>query len=130
MRRQKKIQSLLLEVLSEVIRKDVKDPRISELLTLMSVEVSSDLQNAKVGISVIGDEKAKQQTLDALNEQAPRISAISLKKVALRYFPKLSFHIDTGLEHELRIHDVLTQIKDERNSRGQIADDIEDSTEI
>lgn len=130
MRRQKKIQSLLLEVLSEVIRKDVKDPRISELLTLMSVEVSSDLQNAKVGISVIGDAKIKQQTLDALNEQAPRISAISLKKVALRYFPKLAFHIDTGLEHELRIHDVLTQIEDERNNRGQSPDDIKDSTEI
>ena len=130
MRRQKKIQSLLLEVLSEVIRKDVKDPRISELLTLMSVEVSSDLQNAKVGISVIGDAKIKQETLDALNEQAPRISAISLKKVSLRYFPKLAFHIDTGLEHELRIHDVLTQIEDERNSRGQATDDIEDSTEI
>jgi len=123
MRRQKKIQSLLVEVLSEVIRKDVKDPRISELLTIMGVEISNDLQTAKVAISVMGTEKAKAETLKALNEQAPRISAISLKKVTIRYFPKLTFHMDTSLEHELRIHDVLTQIEEERNNRPSNDDD-------
>ncbi len=117
MRRQKKIQSLLVEVLSEVIRKDVKDPRISDLLTIMSVEVSSDLQSAKVAISVMGSDKVKAETLHALNEQSPRISAISLRKVTIRYFPKLTFHMDTALEHELRIHDVLTKIENERKSR-------------
>jgi len=106
----KRINSLLKEVISEVITKDVKNPHVSELVTVTEVSTSKDLKHAKVMISVIGEENQKKKTIDALNTAAGFIAVQSSKKVVLRYFPSLTFKLDTSLDKHIRIGEILDQI--------------------
>jgi ribosome-binding factor A len=109
-RRVPRLNSLLKEVISEVLRKDLHHLRISGLLTVMSVEITADLSYAKVFISVIGDEKQKEATCSTLNDAAGIIAHIAMKKVVLRTFPKLRFFLDEGLEKQLRICEILEKV--------------------
>ena len=116
-RRTERLNSLLREVLSEVIRKELGHENISELFTITRVDITRDLRYAKVYMSVIGDEKTKQDTLTELTEHATLIAVEARKKVRMRYFPQLTFLMDEGLEQHFRIEEALRDIEAERDSR-------------
>lgn len=115
-----RLNSLLKEVISEVIRKDVRNPHVKELVTVTRVEITKDLHYAKVYISVIGSESDKQETLAALQTAAGFIAVNASKKVVIRYFPALTFKLDDSLDKHLRIERLLGDIKQERSSREEI----------
>jgi ribosome-binding factor A len=111
MKRQDRLNSLLKEVISEVIQKDIDDPKISTLLTVTKVDISKDLKNAKIYISVIGNDKEKENTISTLQKNAATIYKIASKKVTLKYFPSLKFILDNSLEKLLKIEKILKDIK-------------------
>ena len=121
--RVQRLNSLLREVISEVLQKDVKNPYISKFTTVTEVEVTSDLSYAKVLISVIGTDQEKTETIDALNQAAGFISVNSAKKVTLRYFPTLSFELDTSVDKHMKIDKILTDIKKEKENRSSKDDE-------
>lgn len=110
-----RLNSLLKQVIAEVIMTEVRNPKITALITVRQVEVSKDLQHAKVFVSLLGSPSAQQQTLKALRSAAGFISVKTAQQVILRRFPSLSFHLDETLDHELRIHTLLEQIHHEQN---------------
>lgn len=116
-KRIKRLNSLLQEVLSEVIRSDLKDPRVHQLFAVTNVDISNDLHHAKVFISVIGSDKEKKDTIEALQAAAGFIAMTASKKVTMRYFPNLLFKIDTSVEEHMRIDALLDKIKQEQESR-------------
>lgn len=113
-----RLNSLLKEVISEVIRRDVRNPHVGELVTVTSVDITNDLQHAKVFISVIGTPQQKEETIKALQSAAGFIAIQSSKKVVMRYFPALTFKIDNSVDQQIRIDTLLGQIKEEQNSRN------------
>lgn len=121
-KRIKRLNSLLKQVLSEVIHKDVKDPRIHSLFSITSVDISNDLQHAKVHVSIIGSPKEKEQTIEALQSAAAFIAVTASKKVVMRYFPTLAFKLDESVEKQMRIDTVLKQIHEEQKSRKPVQD--------
>ena len=116
-KRIERLNSLLKEVLSEVITKDVRNPHVSTLVTVTGVEITADLQHAKVFISVIGTPEEKKQTIDALQSAAGFISIHASKKVVMRYFPTLTFKLDTSVDEHMRIEEILGKIHEEESSR-------------
>jgi ribosome-binding factor A len=112
-----RLNSLLKEVLSEVIHKEVRNPLVHKLVTVTQVEITNDLQHAKVHISVIGTDKEKHDTIQALQSGAGFIAIQASKKVVMRYFPALTFKLDTSVEQQMRINTLLYKIKEERESR-------------
>lgn len=106
-----KLNSLLQEVLSEVILKDVKNPHIHQLLTITNVAVSRDLHTAKVHFSVIGDKEEKDKTLKALQSAAGYIAVNAAKKVTMRYFPQLQFFIDDSVDKQMHIHNLIEKMQ-------------------
>ncbi len=112
-----RLNSLLKEVISEVVTRDVRDPRLAPLVTVTSVDITSDLHYAKVYISVIGTEEQKKGTMEALQSAAGFIALNASKKVVMRYFPELTFKLDTTVDQHMRIHDLLDKIQDEQKSR-------------
>ena len=122
-KRIKKVNYLLRLVISEVIKKNVKNPNISELISVAQVEITPDLHDAKVFISVIGTEEEKIQTIAALNQSAGFISVNASKKVRMRYFPTLVFAIDTSVEKHMQIEKILTDINKEKQSRPKNSDE-------
>jgi ribosome-binding factor A len=112
-----RLNSLLKEVLSEVIMQDVRNPHVSRLITVTKVDISKDLHHAKVYISVIGTQQEKDETLQALESAAGFIAVHASKKVVMRHFPTLTFKLDTSVDKQIRIDTLLGQIHDEQKSR-------------
>jgi ribosome-binding factor A len=112
-----RLNSLLKQVIAEVIQRDVHNPKVSTLVTVTQVEVAPDLHNAKVFVSVIGSEEDRKQTLKALQSAAGFISVQAAQQVTIRYFPTLSFHLDLSVDAFMRIDSVLQKIHDEQSSR-------------
>ncbi len=114
-RRIERVNSLLREVISETITKDLKYIPVPELITITAVETTNDLRHAKVYISLIqADQKTKEETIAILNNAAGTIGAISSKKVVLRYFPQLTFKIDDSIENFMQIEKLLKQIEKDK----------------
>jgi ribosome-binding factor A len=118
MKRVLRLNSLLKEVLSDVISKSIKDPRAAKFITITEVDISKDLRHAKVNISIIGTDQEKAQTIEILQSASRYIAAQAAKEVILRYFPELTFKLDTSADKFARIDTLLSQIDDERKSRS------------
>ena len=121
-KRVKRLNSLLKEVLAEVIRKDVKDPRMSPLVTVTSVEITKDLHQAKVFVSIIGDEKQRRDTIEALESAAGYIGVNASKQVVMRFFPTLTFKLDTSVDEQMKIDSLIDQIHREEDKRPNATD--------
>jgi len=119
-RRTARLNSLLREVISEVIHREVGNPNISQLITITKVEITTDLHHAKVFFSVIGPDIEKEHTLQALQSAAGYISVLASKKVVMRFFPELTFKIDDSVEHHMRVEEILQKIRKENESRGPV----------
>lgn len=114
-----RLNSLLKEVISEVLHRDIHhNPLIDESITVTNVEITADLSYAKVLVSIFGDDAKKIKVLDALTAAAPQVGYIAARKVVMRHFPVLHFQIDTGLEKQLRIQELLLKISEERELRS------------
>jgi ribosome-binding factor A len=121
-----RLNSLLKEVISEVIRKDVRNPHVNELVTVTRVDISKDLHYAKVYVSVIAEPEVKVETLKALQSAAGFIAVNSSKKVVLRYFPELTFKLDDSVDKHMRIATLLSEISAEKKSRDEKNQAIQD----
>jgi len=113
-RRIARLNSLLREVLAEVILREVKNPLVSRLCSVSSVDISNDLRHAKVHVSVLGPERDRIQTVKALQDASGFIGSSAAKQVVIRYFPTLTFKLDTSVDKQLRIETILQKIEDER----------------
>jgi ribosome-binding factor A len=118
-----RLNSLLKEVISEVVMRDVRNPKVAALITITRVDISNDLHHAKVFVSVIGDEKQKEETIAALQSGAGFIACTASKKVVMRYFPALVFKLDSSVDQHMRIETMLSQIHQEQAARKHTSQD-------
>ena len=121
-RRTERVNSLLLEVLNETLRKDVKNPHIHPMTTILRVETSEDLHHAKVYFSVMDTPAKQQETLQALNSAAGFIAVHSSKRVRLHFFPTLTFKLDHSGEHAAKIDDLLRKVLPSEDSEEESLD--------
>ena len=112
-----RINSLLKEVIFEVIQKEVRNPHVTTFVTVASVDTSNDLHQAKVYISMIGTDAEKEKVLAALQSAAGFIAVHASEKVQLRFFPNLIFKIDHTAEDLMKVQKILDDIEKERLSR-------------
>lgn len=109
------------KVLSNLISREIKDPRINPMTSVVSVEVSPDLKTAKVYISVLGDEASKESTKQGLKSAASFIRGQLAKTLNLRNTPELTFVIDNSIEYGVNMSKLIDQVI------GDIIDNKEDS---
>ena len=110
--RQERIKELLKAEISSIIMREMNDPRLG-FVTITDAEITKDLQHAKVYISVLGDEKQKEETLKALQGAAGFIRSEFGKRVVMKMIPDITFKFDTAVEHGTRIFELLQQVKDD-----------------
>jgi len=124
MKRTDRLNSLLKEVISEVMHKDLHHIEgVDCFLTVTRVEIAEDLSEAKVYVNIMQGDKEK--VLNVLQGRlAGQIAKRASKKVVLRYFPRLHFVLDKGLDHQMNMADVLAQIEQERKNRLGDSDDV------
>lgn len=101
--------------ISDVLRTEIKNPKISGIVSITDVDVSSDNSAARVFYSVFGDQKAKEDTKLALEKETPHIRHAIGKRIRLRHTPSLLFILDESLERGAKITELIDKI-----SRGEI----------
>ncbi len=101
-----RIAEVIREVAAETILFKMQDPRIRGV-TVTRVEVPSDLQSAKIYVSVMGSDSDVEQCLYGLNHSAGYVQRHLADRLKLRYTPALSFHIDKGLKNSQDVHKLL-----------------------
>ena len=111
-RRQDRVSALIQRELSQVIQREVKDPRVS-FCTITHVEVSSDLKYVDVKVSVIGETEQKENTLVGLKSAAGFLRREISKRLSLRYSPEIRFSLDDSVDHLMKIDGLLKEIDDE-----------------
>ncbi|MBI1878904.1 MAG: 30S ribosome-binding factor RbfA, partial [Chloroflexi bacterium] len=99
-RRQRQVGELLHEEISRIIQHETKDPRLG-FVTVTGVEVSPDLRQARVYITVLGDNTEVKNTLTGLTSAASYFRRLLGQSLSLRYVPELNFKLDTSLEYGL-----------------------------
>jgi len=116
-KRTKRLNSLLKEVICEVIRNKTRNPLISKFATVTEVDISKDLCHAKVYVSVIGSDQDRENTIAVLQSAAGFISVNASKKVFMRTFPALTFYLDTSVDKHMKMHSLLEKIHEEKECR-------------
>lgn len=113
-RRNSRLSGEVRKAISEIIRTDVKDPRISELMSVTDVHVTEDLKFAKVYVSDYND---VDQTLIALESAKGFIRKEIGKKVKMRIIPELIFIKDDSIERGLYMQSLIDKVIEEENTR-------------
>lgn len=101
--------------LSQIFQYELKDPRIG-FVTVTGVEVSGDLQQAKVFISVLGSDQQKEDTLRALANGTGFIRSELGRRIRLRHTPELLFRFDESIEYGSKIQKLLDQVNQENSA--------------
>ena len=107
-----RVNSLIRQEISELLRRQVKDPRLGNLVTITGVSASPDLRHAKIFVSRIGSEEEKQETLSVLAAASGFFRNELAKRLRLRHIPELNFQWDDSIEQG----DYLLQLIDEVSS--------------
>jgi ribosome-binding factor A len=115
-RRIDRIEEQLRAELSEIIEREVQDPRIG-LVTVTRVKVSPDLRHARVFVTVLGSDEDKKKTIEGLRSAASYTRrSLGQRLRHLKRIPDLTFGYDEEVEKGIRIEELLDQIKTEDGS--------------
>jgi ribosome-binding factor A len=107
-RRSDRVAALIQKELSEIIQRELKDPRV-QLCTVAQVEVSSDLRYADVKVSALGDQKQKRGTMAGLKSAAGFLRREVGRRLGLRYAPELRFTLDRSADYLTQIDRLLRE---------------------
>jgi ribosome-binding factor A len=110
-----RVAEQLKKELSQILQNELKDPRIG-FITVTGVEVTGDLQQAKVFISVLGSEEQKENTLLGLGRATGFIRSEVGRRIRLRHTPEILFKFDQSVEYGSHIEKLLAQINEEGNT--------------
>lgn len=111
-KRIQRVSELIKQSLGQSILTKVRDPRLG-FVTITQVEITPDLQYAKVYYTVFGDEKNKKSSAIALEHSRGFLQRELAAEVKMRVTPILSFHYDHSIQEGMRIEDILKKIHDE-----------------
>ena len=96
--------------LSNIIHNEIKDPRIHPMTSVVTVEVAPDLKTCKAYISVLGDEKAQQDTIAGLKSPQGYIRRELAHTVNLRNTPEIRFILDQSIEYGVRMSRLIDEV--------------------
>ena len=124
-RRVEKFSALLKREISQLLVNGVRDERIHQaMITITTVEVSGDLQHAKIFVSLFGEEKKKAEVFICLEEAKGFIRSELARRLQMRRSPDLIFKIDKGMTKGASVLDLLTSLELERKNKDTNIQDL------
>ena len=113
-----RINGEVQRVMAEVIRGEIKDPRIAPMTSVTSVEVAPDLKTCKAYISVLGDDEARKATMEGLNSAVGFIRGQIAKKVNLRITPEIRFIPDSSIAYGVNMSRRIDEVMSGQRARS------------
>mgnify|MGYP001067270931 CR=1 FL=1 len=108
--RSDRVGGLIQQVLSDILRRQIKDPRL-EMTTISAVKMSSDLKIAKVYYTAPAGEKSRESVAAGFEDAAGFIKRTLGREVKLRYMPELKFFLDESFDYGSNIDKLLASLK-------------------
>lgn len=112
-----RINDEIMKELSQIIRGELKDPRIGAMTSVIRVETTQDLKYCKVFISVLGGAEEKESVMKGLKNAAGFMRRLIAQRINLRYTPELTFKLDESAEYAIHMDQLMEQIAKERKER-------------
>lgn len=111
-RRQAQLAEFLRDEISEIIQRELKDPRLG-FVSITRVELSPDLRYARVFVSVLGSDEDRIETMRALEGAAGFIRHLLKPRMHVRHIPEISFREDRSMEHAEQVARTLRELRDQ-----------------
>ena len=109
-RRTERLSKLIKQEISELLDREVDDPRLNKLISVTEVSVSPDLRYAKVFVSILGNGKNKADMLAGFNTASGFLRKKLASRLRLKCTPQLSFHYDNSIEQGARVLKLIEQV--------------------
>ena len=110
-----RVNSLIQEEISQLLQREVRDPRLGNLISITKVDTAPDLKHTRVYISLLGTEGERQETLKVLTAAAGFFRRELAKSLKLRYIPEISFVSDNSIERGDRITRLIDKVSSDHN---------------
>lgn len=114
-RRIERVNNLIRQEISEMLQRQVKDPRLGNFISITEVSTSPDLKYARVFVSSIRSDEERQKVLGVLAAASGFFRSELAKRLRLRRVPELSFHWDDSIEHGARILELMDRLHSDEN---------------
>lgn len=119
-KRIRRIESELTKEISMMIRSDIKDPRIAPITSITEINLTDDLQSAKIYVSVLGEDEEKKETIEGLKNSIGFIKRELGNRMNLRHIPDIKFILDTQIEQAMHIESLIDKaIKQDEEARSE-----------
>ncbi|HEY8172697.1 MAG TPA: 30S ribosome-binding factor RbfA [Dehalococcoidia bacterium] len=115
-KRTDRVNELLRDEIAELLRKDIRDPRIGGMVSVTHVDVSPDLRRAHAFVSVFGTDSEREGTMRALESARPFVRRELSRRLHLRYIPDVEFVSDRSIE---RAQELTDQMRENARERGE-----------
>jgi len=107
-----RINDEILRECANILRQEIKDPRISTMVTVTKADTTSDLSYAKIFVSIMGDDAQKKEVLEGLKNASGFIRRGIAERINLRATPELKFVLDDSLEYSLKMAKLIKEAND------------------
>ena len=97
------------------LQEGAKDPRLVGLVTVTAVDVTKDLRQAKIFVSILGSDSERAATFEALDSLTSHLRSRVAKSLQLRMAPEIEFKLDESVAHAARIESLLAQVRDKKS---------------
>lgn len=124
-----RINGEVMRELSNIIRGEIKDPRIHPMTSVVMVEVAPDLKTCKAYISVLGDEQAQKDTLAGLKSAEGYIKNQLARSINLRNTPQIKFILDQSIEYGVNMSHLIDEVNGNNTVSNTDIEEVDDSEE-
>lgn len=114
-----RINEEVMRELSNIIRGEIKDPRIHPMTSVVAVEVAPDLKTAKAYVSVLGNEQAQKDTIAGLKSAEGFIRRALAKSINLRNTPEIKFILDQSIEYGIAMSKKIDEVMENQSSEEE-----------
>ena len=125
-----RINGEVMRELSNIIRGEIKDPRINPLTSVVAVEVAPDLKSCKAYVSVLGDEQSQKDTLAGLKSAEGFIRRELARSINLRNTPEIRFILDQSIEYGVNMSKLIDEVNRKDGNGEPEADGEDDEAEL
>lgn len=113
-----RINEEMKKELASLVMTDIRDPRLTAMVSITDVEVTKDLSYAKVYVSIFGSEKEKADSLDAIKNASSFLRREIGRRMNLRHTPELVIMLDTTIDRGMHIDDLIRQISNDKDDKN------------
>ena len=111
-RRSDRVAEAIREEVATFLREGAKDPRLIAMVTVTAVEVTRDLRQARIFVSMLGSDTERSASLEALESMTGHLRTRLARSLRLRVAPEISFKLDESVARAARIETLLAQVRE------------------